>query len=173
MNVVLRPQQVSHRRSFQTACDIRCIIKKLSQVTSVIPFLFHSQYELEIHLVDSTSISLIIMDFTTLALLGLHLVSSASSNIIYQWTQSSSSPSARYWSEFPIGQQCEPAGDRSPSHRATKRDYSADGRCGPRNGNLLCDPNSTIYNGTCCSIHGYVVQQLHALLQVLDACFMP
>ena len=35
------------------------------------------------------------------------------------------------------------------------RDYSLDAKCGPTNGGLLCDPHSTVYNGTCCSSHGY------------------
>jgi hypothetical protein len=33
--------------------------------------------------------------------------------------------------------------------------YSTDGKCGPANGNLLCDPNSTVYTGTCCSSYGW------------------
>ncbi|CAO2657437.1 Nn.00g035630.m01.CDS01 [Neocucurbitaria sp. VM-36] len=33
--------------------------------------------------------------------------------------------------------------------------YSTDGQCGPANGNLLCDPNSTVYTGTCCSQYGW------------------
>ncbi|KAF1838726.1 DUF1929-domain-containing protein [Decorospora gaudefroyi] len=33
--------------------------------------------------------------------------------------------------------------------------YSTDGKCGPANGNLLCDPNSTVYSGTCCSQYGW------------------
>jgi hypothetical protein len=33
--------------------------------------------------------------------------------------------------------------------------YSTDGKCGPTNGNLLCDPNSTVYTGSCCSSYGW------------------
>jgi len=36
-----------------------------------------------------------------------------------------------------------------------KRYLSIDGRCGPANGGLLCDPNSPNYNGTCCSQYGW------------------
>lgn len=39
-------------------------------------------------------------------------------------------------------------------HRAKAPNYSQDGKCGPNNGNLLCDPNSTAYKGTCCSSYG-------------------
>ncbi|RMZ72261.1 glyoxal oxidase [Pyrenophora seminiperda CCB06] len=39
----------------------------------------------------------------------------------------------------------------------TKRQakYSQDGQCGPAHGNLLCDPNSKVYTGTCCSQYGW------------------
>lgn len=40
-----------------------------------------------------------------------------------------------------------------PKRQAGK--YSTDGTCGPANGNLLCDPNSTVYKGTCCSQYGW------------------
>ncbi|KAF2132421.1 carbohydrate-binding module family 18 [Dothidotthia symphoricarpi CBS 119687] len=40
-----------------------------------------------------------------------------------------------------------------PDKRQTK--YSTDGTCGPNNGNTICDPNSTVYKGTCCSQYGY------------------
>ncbi|KAH8723929.1 glyoxal oxidase N-terminus-domain-containing protein [Phaeosphaeriaceae sp. PMI808] len=33
--------------------------------------------------------------------------------------------------------------------------YSTDGKCGPANGNLLCDPKSTTYTGSCCSSYGW------------------
>ncbi|KAF2192656.1 carbohydrate-binding module family 18 [Zopfia rhizophila CBS 207.26] len=33
--------------------------------------------------------------------------------------------------------------------------YSTDGTCGPANGNTLCDPNSQVYKGTCCSQYGW------------------
>ncbi|KAL2043167.1 hypothetical protein N7G274_004227 [Stereocaulon virgatum] len=35
------------------------------------------------------------------------------------------------------------------------RGYSRDGQCGPNNGGLTCDPDSTTYSGTCCSSHGW------------------
>ncbi|KAF2476531.1 DUF1929-domain-containing protein [Lindgomyces ingoldianus] len=40
-----------------------------------------------------------------------------------------------------------------PEKRQTK--YSTDGTCGPNNGNTLCDPNSTVYTGSCCSSYGW------------------
>jgi hypothetical protein len=33
--------------------------------------------------------------------------------------------------------------------------YSTDGTCGPANGNTICDPNSTVYTGSCCSEYGW------------------
>lgn len=33
--------------------------------------------------------------------------------------------------------------------------YSSDGKCGSQNGNMLCDPKSTVYSGTCCSSYGW------------------
>ena len=33
--------------------------------------------------------------------------------------------------------------------------YSTDGTCGPNHGNTLCDPNSKVYTGTCCSQYGW------------------
>jgi len=44
-------------------------------------------------------------------------------------------------------------GPRSSAKRQTQ--YSTDGKCGPNNGNLLCDPKSTVYTGTCCSPYGW------------------
>jgi hypothetical protein len=43
---------------------------------------------------------------------------------------------------------------RFPEKRQTSK-YSADGKCGPNNGNLLCDPKSTAYSGSCCSPYGW------------------
>lgn len=40
-----------------------------------------------------------------------------------------------------------------PAKRQTAK-YSTDGKCGPANGNLLCDPKSTAYSGGCCSQYG-------------------
>ncbi|KAH0373081.1 DUF1929-domain-containing protein, partial [Aureobasidium melanogenum] len=45
--------------------------------------------------------------------------------------------------------------DRISKHQAKTPNYSQDGKCGPNNGNLLCDPNSTVYKGTCCSSYGW------------------
>ncbi|MCJ1437254.1 hypothetical protein MMC27_006640 [Xylographa pallens] len=33
--------------------------------------------------------------------------------------------------------------------------YSTNGQCGAASGNLLCDPASTVYAGTCCSMYGW------------------
>ena len=38
---------------------------------------------------------------------------------------------------------------------STPRAYSPNGQCGKGNGDLLCDPNSTVYTGTCCSSYGW------------------
>ena len=43
---------------------------------------------------------------------------------------------------------------RSPDDLVS-RAYSPDGKCGPDNDGLTCDPNSTIYDGTCCSQYGW------------------
>jgi len=42
-----------------------------------------------------------------------------------------------------------------PAERRQTSKYSQDGKCGPANGNLLCDPKSTVYTGTCCSQYGW------------------
>ncbi|KAI5201489.1 galactose oxidase [Aureobasidium subglaciale] len=39
-------------------------------------------------------------------------------------------------------------------HKARGPQYSEDGKCGPNNGNLLCNPDSKVYDGTCCSSYG-------------------
>lgn len=44
---------------------------------------------------------------------------------------------------------------RVPRAKKQTTKYSTDGQCGPANGNLLCDPNSTVYTGTCCSQYGW------------------
>lgn len=41
-----------------------------------------------------------------------------------------------------------------PAKRQNQK-YSTDGQCGPAHDNLLCDPNSTVYDGTCCSPYGW------------------
>ncbi|KAK9259878.1 glyoxal oxidase N-terminus-domain-containing protein [Lipomyces tetrasporus] len=64
-------------------------------------------------------------------------------------------PRGQYCNEF---NRCVP--ERTGGHHH-KRDggsddrYSVDGRCGPNHQNRVCDPNSTIYNGTCCSAAGW------------------
>ncbi|KAF2034342.1 DUF1929-domain-containing protein [Setomelanomma holmii] len=44
---------------------------------------------------------------------------------------------------------------RIPEKKRQAAKYSTDGTCGPANGNTLCDPNSTVYTGTCCSQYGW------------------
>lgn len=44
---------------------------------------------------------------------------------------------------------------RAPIKRQNQK-YSTDGQCGPAHNNLLCDPNSTVYDGACCSQYGWV-----------------
>ncbi|KAL5119478.1 hypothetical protein ACEQ8H_002543 [Pleosporales sp. CAS-2024a] len=44
---------------------------------------------------------------------------------------------------------------RFPAKRQSRVKYSTDGTCGPANGNTVCDPNSTIYTGSCCSQYGW------------------
>ncbi|KAL7274155.1 hypothetical protein RUND412_002955 [Rhizina undulata] len=44
---------------------------------------------------------------------------------------------------------------RSPIPAPAAGDYSTNGQCGPANGGLICDPNSTVYTGTCCSQYGW------------------
>ncbi|KAF2643288.1 DUF1929-domain-containing protein [Massarina eburnea CBS 473.64] len=41
-----------------------------------------------------------------------------------------------------------------PEKRQNQK-YSTDGSCGPAHDNLLCDPDSTVYTGTCCSSYGW------------------
>ncbi|KAF2823430.1 DUF1929-domain-containing protein [Ophiobolus disseminans] len=43
---------------------------------------------------------------------------------------------------------------RFPEKRQAAK-FSLDGKCGPANGNLLCDPKSTAYTGSCCSQYGW------------------
>ncbi|KAF1974330.1 glyoxal oxidase [Bimuria novae-zelandiae CBS 107.79] len=43
---------------------------------------------------------------------------------------------------------------RAPVKRQNQK-YSADGQCGPAHDNLLCDPNSIVYDGACCSQYGW------------------
>ncbi|KAK9368850.1 glyoxal oxidase N-terminus-domain-containing protein [Lipomyces kononenkoae] len=62
----------------------------------------------------------------------------------------------------PHGQYCNDLNGcvpiRDGGHRHKRQDiiqYSTDGRCGPNHNNLLCNPRSTVYNGTCCSSVGW------------------
>jgi hypothetical protein len=49
--------------------------------------------------------------------------------------------------------------------------YSLDGQCGPAVGNLLCDPKSTVYTGSCCSQYGWVCIRIQcAPLSKTDPC---
>ncbi|CAI6335865.1 unnamed protein product [Periconia digitata] len=41
-----------------------------------------------------------------------------------------------------------------PAKRQNQK-YSTDGQCGPAHNNLLCDANSQVYDGTCCSQYGW------------------
>ncbi|KZF20435.1 carbohydrate-binding module family 18 [Xylona heveae TC161] len=46
----------------------------------------------------------------------------------------------------------------NPAMNLARRDnenYSTDGTCGPDHGNTICDPDSTVYSGTCCSQYGW------------------
>ncbi|KAF1983887.1 carbohydrate-binding module family 18 [Aulographum hederae CBS 113979] len=46
---------------------------------------------------------------------------------------------------------------RESTPQSTKRQtgFSTDGKCGPLNDGLLCDPHSVAYTGTCCSQYGW------------------
>ncbi|KAF4310289.1 putative glyoxal oxidase protein [Botryosphaeria dothidea] len=101
--------------------------------------------------------------------LGL-LAASANANIIFNWVQPTCDFNADY-STCLRGQRCSEQNQcdafvtsdddysgsfvRSVEERASAPAYSQDGKCGPNNGNLLCDPNSTVYKGTCCSPYGW------------------
>ncbi|KAK9236384.1 glyoxal oxidase N-terminus-domain-containing protein [Lipomyces kononenkoae] len=62
----------------------------------------------------------------------------------------------------PHGQYCNDLNRCVPKrvggHQHKRHDivqYSTDGRCGPNHNNLVCNPHSTVYNGTCCSSMGW------------------
>ncbi|KAF1951681.1 glyoxal oxidase [Byssothecium circinans] len=44
---------------------------------------------------------------------------------------------------------------RNVPEKRQNQQFSTDGQCGPAHNNLLCDPNSTVYTGTCCSQYGW------------------
>jgi hypothetical protein len=102
------------------------------------------------------------------AFLTLGLVASASANIIFKHVQLHCSASdKRMFNGCLEGQSCDTnhgtcaaAGSVAPRSfpvvvpGLTVRDavYSTDGTCGPANGNTICDPKSTVYSGSCCSV---------------------
>lgn len=108
------------------------------------------------------------------ALFGLGaLAGLASANINFVWVQPSCELGSELGDRCLTGQHCTEANTCLPDSssddskvisRSTFRvvpakrqngQYSTDGKCGPANGNLLCDPNSTVYTGTCCSSYGW------------------
>ncbi|KAK9491770.1 glyoxal oxidase N-terminus-domain-containing protein [Lipomyces doorenjongii] len=64
----------------------------------------------------------------------------------------STCPHGQYCNNF---NRCVPKRRGGHHHRRDDIQYSIDGQCGPNNNNLLCDPNSTVYIGTCCSDMGW------------------
>lgn len=42
-----------------------------------------------------------------------------------------------------------------PKELHVRATYSTDGSCGAANGGTICDPNSKVYTGSCCSSYGY------------------
>lgn len=110
-------------------------------------------------------------------LLGLSAyVAIASANINFEWVQPTCQFSSFETSRCLTGQHCTrdnkcAANSISEHSKITFRSrsliqshvqkrqnavqYSQDGKCGPANGNLLCDPKSTAYTGTCCSQYGW------------------
>lgn len=99
----------------------------------------------------------------------------ASANINFEWVQPTCEFTSREASRCLTGQHCNEenkcAADsqseyskivprsrsliRFPVQKRQTTKYSQDGKCGPANGNLLCDPNSTAYTGGCCSQYGW------------------
>ncbi|KAL2065357.1 hypothetical protein VTL71DRAFT_3027 [Oculimacula yallundae] len=68
--------------------------------------------------------------------------------------------------ECTLAGDCVPQEHRDPIKHLTFRPevqkveardgpYSIDGSCGPAHGNTVCDPNSKVYTGICCSQYGY------------------
>jgi len=58
---------------------------------------------------------------------------------------------------------------RNVPEKRQSQTYSTDGQCGPAHGNLLCDPNSTVYTGTCCSQYGWVYSPNTCTYSLADA----
>lgn len=61
-----------------------------------------------------------------------------------------------------VDDRCEAVTDglttRSPAIEIQQRAiYSTDGTCGAANGGKICDPNSTVYKGVCCSVGKYIL----------------
>ncbi|KNG47370.1 carbohydrate-binding module family 18 protein [Stemphylium lycopersici] len=97
----------------------------------------------------------------------------ASANINFEWVNPTCQFNTTLVNRCLTGQHCTPYNtcvpdDKSPYSKISSRSslrvvpskrqaakYSQDGKCGPQNGNLLCDPNSTVYSGTCCSQYGW------------------
>lgn len=48
----------------------------------------------------------------------------------------------------------EPAVKAAPQSKR-QDNFSLDGTCGPANGNTICNPNSNVYKGSCCSQYGW------------------
>ncbi|KAF2270809.1 galactose oxidase [Lojkania enalia] len=95
----------------------------------------------------------------------------ATANINFHWVQPTCDIRSTQRNPCLRGQHCTPENTcvadvnngrlypksfhrRIPEKRQMTK-YSTDGTCGPANGNTLCDPNSTIYTGSCCSQYGW------------------
>jgi hypothetical protein len=104
----------------------------------------------------------------------------AAANINFEWVQPTCKFNSIEASRCLSGQQCTPQDTCAPISKsdhskvssrsrsflrltATKQTakYSLDGKCGPANGNLLCDPKSTTYTGACCSQYGWVSRHMY------------
>ncbi|KAK6331032.1 hypothetical protein TWF718_003223 [Orbilia javanica] len=87
-----------------------------------------------------------------------YLSASVLANIIFPKPQIFCNPSIAIhgYIECQTGQVCGPEGIcLYQSHPKFARAFSPDGKCGAQNGGLLCDPNSKVYKGTCCSKYGW------------------
>ncbi|KAK0111871.1 hypothetical protein ONS96_001139 [Cadophora gregata f. sp. sojae] len=103
----------------------------------------------------------------------LGLAASVSSNIVFTHVPLSCNlTDPRIYNGCLRGQDCNVAGQcvpterrdsihystfRPEAHEVQVRDgpYSTDGSCGPAHGNTICDPNSKVYTGGCCSQYGW------------------
>ncbi|PVH78473.1 carbohydrate-binding module family 18 [Cadophora sp. DSE1049] len=103
----------------------------------------------------------------------LGLAASVSSNIIFNHVPLSCNlTDSHIYKGCLRGQDCNVAGQCVPTerrdsiqystfhpeaHEVQVRDgpYSTDGSCGPAHGNKICDPNSKVYTGGCCSQYGW------------------